>query len=93
LVPNDADTHNSLGVAYYGHGRVELAISETKRAIEINPEHEKAYMNLGIVYCFLEQYESAIDEIKRAIEINPKDTKVQRVMEYIHDQLDGKKTG
>ena len=50
-------------------------------------------MNLGLVCCFMAQYESANDQIKRAIEINPKDTKVQRVMEYIHDQLDGKKTG
>ena len=71
MVPNNADTHNSLGVAYYEDGRVELAISETKRAIEIDPEHEKAYMNLGVIYTRIGRLEDALVAFEKAIGINP----------------------
>jgi len=37
--------------------------------------------------------QSALIAFKKAVEINPKDTKVQRVLGYIYDQLGGQETG
>ena len=51
---------------YYG------AISDYTKAIEINPQYEKAYYNRGLSKRKLEDYYGAIDDYTKVIEINPK---------------------
>lgn len=42
--------HLNLGVAYMGLERVDDAIREWKRAVELDPDYMDAYMNLGSAY-------------------------------------------
>ncbi len=48
--PNSSIAHGSLGRAYQDLGRLEEAIREYKKAIEIFPDNYKAYYNLGVLY-------------------------------------------
>ena len=63
--------HNQLGVEYYNKGKMEKAIKEFQRAIEINPFYAEAYNNLGAVYLYKEEYEQAIPYLEKAIEVDP----------------------
>ena len=42
--------HLNLGVSYLGMDRVDDAIREWKRAVELQPDYMDAYMNLGTAY-------------------------------------------
>lgn len=45
-VPNDAELHNRLGIAYAAEGRRDDAIREFERAIELDCDHAVAARNL-----------------------------------------------
>jgi len=46
LLPENADAHNDLGVAYVRHGRIEAARRQWRRALELDPNHPSARSNL-----------------------------------------------
>ena len=67
----DAKAHNNLGGAYYHKGMLDEAITEYKRAIEINPKYAQAHINfnLAITYYYKKEYSLAIKHCDRAIEL------------------------
>ncbi len=68
------EEHYFLGVSYEKKGLYNDAEKEYLKAIELNPEHYKAYCNLGTVYSKTGRTEEAIKYYKRALQINPKDS-------------------
>ncbi len=66
-----SEKHNKLGVEYYNKGKMEKALEEFQKAIEINPFYAEAYNNLGAVYLYKEEYEKAIPYLEKAIEVDP----------------------
>jgi tetratricopeptide (TPR) repeat protein len=61
------------GVAYYGKGQFDKAISDYNKAIEINPRDAIPYYNRGLAYGKGKgQFDKAISDYNKAIEINPK---------------------
>ena len=69
--PNSNIAHGSLGRAYQDLGRLEEAIREYKKAIEIFPDDYKAYYNLGVIYDRQGALKEAVANYKRTIVINP----------------------
>ena len=69
--PNSSIAHGSLGRAYQDLGRLEEAIREYKKAIEIFPNNYKAYYNLGVLYDGQGALKEAVANYKRTIAINP----------------------
>lgn len=68
----EVETHLRLAERYLSHtGEVALAIEEYERAIELEPNNDKAYAELGRIYANQNKYEMAIREFKKALEINP----------------------
>jgi Tfp pilus assembly protein PilF len=47
--PNDADLLNDLGYSHYTHGQWAVAEQYLRRAVENNPQHQRAWSNLGMV--------------------------------------------
>ncbi len=45
------------------------------KAIEINPDNTKAYINRGVVKCKLEKYKEAIVDFNKVIELDPYNAK------------------
>jgi tetratricopeptide (TPR) repeat protein len=66
----DARFYNNRGIAYGEKGQYDQAISEFDKAIQINPNYDKAYNNRGIVYRLRGQYDQAISDFNKAIQIN-----------------------
>jgi tetratricopeptide (TPR) repeat protein len=62
-----AEAHTFLGWTYHFQGKFEEAISECKRAIEVDPEFGNPYNDIGAYLIGLERYDEAIPWLEQAI--------------------------
>ena len=69
--PNDAVTHNKLGVCYQHAKRLSEAIKEYKRAVKLNPRYAEAWNNLGSAYHGQGKLKDAVRQYRKAIDIKP----------------------
>jgi tetratricopeptide (TPR) repeat protein len=71
-VPDDPELHFNLGIVYDKLDRFEDMISEMRKTIEIDPDHENALNYLG--YSFADKginLDEAISLVERALKIKP----------------------
>ena len=70
--------HSTAGIEFYRGLTLQdeeewrEAVGHYNKAIELNPQNEKAYNNRGIAKSRLKQYNEAIEDYNQAIELNPK---------------------
>ncbi len=62
-----AEAHTFLGWTYHFQGKVEDAIAECKRAIDVDPEFGNPYNDIGAYLIALGRYDEAIPWLDRAI--------------------------
>ena len=74
LAPQESRVHNSLGTAYLINLRLDDAMSEFKRALEINPRDTVANLNLANLLRASGEYSLAVGYYRKHIEINPADS-------------------
>src|ERR1700747_3685728 len=63
-----AEAHTFLGWTYHFQGKLDEAIAECKRAIEIDPEFGNPYNDIGAYMIEMGRFEEAIPWLERAIE-------------------------
>jgi serine/threonine-protein kinase len=72
LNPNDAATHNAFGITHLAPlGRLEQAISQVRRAHELDPLSVRINNSLALCYYYLRQYDRAIDQFHKTIQMDP----------------------
>ena len=69
--PNDAETHNNLGIAYFEIERSEDAVNSYQNAISIKPDFSNAHNNLGAALEKLKRYEESISSFEKAFHLKP----------------------
>ncbi len=57
----------------YERGRWEEALSELRRAIEINPHNGAWYFNLGLTLDMMDRYDEALKAFQQAVQLDPHD--------------------
>lgn len=62
-----AEAHTFLGWTYHFQGKVDEAIAECKRAIEVDPEFGNPYNDIGSYLIALGRFDEAIPWLERAI--------------------------
>jgi Tfp pilus assembly protein PilF len=62
-----AEAHTFLGWTYHFQGKIEDAIAECKRAIEVDPEFGNPYNDIGSYLIQLGKFDEAIPWLERAI--------------------------
>jgi tetratricopeptide (TPR) repeat protein len=68
----NARVHNSLGAAYMAARRLDAALEQFRRAIELDPAFAEAHSNLGYVLLReLEDYDGGARHIERAMALEP----------------------
>lgn len=70
---NKANHYNKEGLVLYNKKKYDEAITEFKKALELNPNHYDAHYHLGISYYATGSLDESIKELKKAIDINPKE--------------------
>jgi len=63
--PDSYTAYNNRGVAYGRNGRLELALADFNRAVEIKPENREAYHNRAMAYFLKKQYAKSWEEIRK----------------------------
>ncbi|NES23214.1 MAG: tetratricopeptide repeat protein, partial [Symploca sp. SIO3E6] len=64
------------GNSYYDKGKLDKAIVDYNRVLEINPEFAFVYNNRGLAYSDKGELDQAITDYNQAVKINPKDAVV-----------------
>ncbi|MGA1874212.1 MAG: tetratricopeptide repeat protein, partial [bacterium] len=67
----EAKSHFQKGLEFSQIGKVDLAIHEYNKALELDPNLSMAHVNLGMSYIFKKEFDQAVDELKKAIMQNP----------------------
>lgn len=62
-----AEAHTFLGWTLHFQGKIDQAIAECKRAIEVDPEFGNPYNDIGAYLIGLERFDEAIPWLERAI--------------------------
>jgi tetratricopeptide (TPR) repeat protein len=63
-----AEAHTFLGWTYHFQGKLDEAIAECKRAIEIDPEFGNPYNDIGAYLIEQDRFDQAIPWLERAVE-------------------------
>jgi tetratricopeptide (TPR) repeat protein len=71
LIVKGGEEHNNLGRKAFAAGRIDIAIDEFKRAIEINSSNPSFYSNLGGVYFNIGVTKEAYEYQQSALKIDP----------------------
>ena len=70
LNPNSASIHERYAVYLARTGKLNEAVSEVKRGMELDPVSGRSFRNAGFVYYFSRQYDQALSLIKRVRALN-----------------------
>jgi Tfp pilus assembly protein PilF len=62
-----AEAHTFLGWTYHFQGKIQEAIAECKRAIEVDPDFGNPYNDIGAYLIGLESYDEAIPWLELAL--------------------------
>src|SRR5258708_36599854 len=62
-----AEAHTFLGWTFHFQGKIEEAIAECKRAIEVDPEFGNPYNDIGAYLIGLDRFDEAIPWLEQAI--------------------------
>jgi tetratricopeptide (TPR) repeat protein len=69
--PNDALSHNLLGICHQRLGKLKAAKHEYEIAIKINPSYAQAHNNLATVFHGQGKFAKAVAEYQKAIALDP----------------------
>ncbi len=69
----NAEDHYYNGVDLFGEGKLEEAVAEYARAIEMNPQFSDALHGMAQARYAMEQFDAAIAAAERILELDPDD--------------------
>lgn len=71
LHPHDAQSHDTLGIAYQRMRRFEDSLKEHQEAIRLNPDLARAHDNLALAQMALGSFDEAIASYEASLKIRP----------------------
>ncbi len=80
----DAVSLNISGDRYYQEGRLDKAVAEYHKALELDPANVNVRNSLGVCYGKQEKYAAALAEFKKALELDPNEVMAVYNIGLIH---------
>lgn len=78
--PDNAWGHYMLGLSAWKNGDPARAEGAFEKALRIDPNHVKSYVNLGRVLIDLKRSDEALVKLERAVDIDPQSSEVHRLL-------------
>src|SRR5262245_54177489 len=69
---DEADAHYRQGLSHKQQGKLDDAIDEFKKAIELRKDYAAAEFSLGLTYKLKGNFEEAASHLERAAKLQPK---------------------
>ena len=88
--PDYAEGWNKRATLFYLAGEQELAISDIKKTLALEPRHFGAYSGLGLVYMGLGEERKALDAFEKALEIHPHMDGAESYIRELRDIVKGR---
>ena len=76
IVPESAELHNILGIAHAADGRLDEAVVEFSRAIDLDPDDAPAYWHLGVALASQDRVGEAVGHLQRSVQLDPRNSRV-----------------
>ncbi len=70
-MPENARAHNNFGLGWVNLGRLDEAIAQYHKALELAPDYEIAHNNLGVALAKRGEPEQAMEEFRKALALLP----------------------
>ena len=86
--PNDDNTLNVIGLAYFKLGKLENAYTIYRKLIHRNPSSAILRLNLGVLLYKKKDYKQALAELKTAEKLEPDNRKIYLYKGMCLEQLD-----
>ncbi|MDX6695820.1 MAG: eukaryotic-like serine/threonine-protein kinase [Blastocatellia bacterium] len=86
LNPNYATAHHWRALALSASGKFDDALTEIKRAQEIDPTSLIINTALGDIYFLANKYDQAIEQCRKTIEMNPKFTPAHTILRQAYEK-------
>ena len=79
----DSQLYHNRGVARLHTGKLDPAIADFNRAIELNPGDAESYNSRGVAWFYKGAYDRASQDFSRAIELNPRFTRAYNQLAWL----------
>jgi len=79
----EAQTYFDIGASFYNTNKMEEAVKNFEKAVEIDPGFFTAHYFLGIIYFGQEEFDKAIAALKKYLELEPNAPNIEEVKEII----------
>ena len=71
LDPDEAQSHNNLGLALVETGKVEEGMEHYRKALELSPGYPEAHNNLGSALVRSRHFPEAVEQFEKALQSSP----------------------
>ncbi|OGB60123.1 MAG: hypothetical protein A2Y94_12090 [Caldithrix sp. RBG_13_44_9] len=71
IIPQDAEVHNFIGLAFHRSGKLDSAIIHFSKAVELDSQYYQAWNNLGYMQFLQGNYVAALGNFYKALKANP----------------------
>ena len=83
VVPETADVHNDLGIAYASRGLIDQAIAEFRQSLQIDPDSARTLWHLGSALASKGELEEAARFLSRSVQRDPANKDAQHDLETV----------
>jgi Flp pilus assembly protein TadD len=83
VVPDTADVHNDLGIAYASRGLIDQAVAEFRQSLQLDPESAQTLWHLGAALASKGELEEAAELLSRSVQRDPKNEDAQHDLETV----------
>jgi len=87
MSPDDAETKNSLAMAYFRTGKLAEAAAELEGVLKNEPHNFDALDGMGVVLLRQKKAEEAMKYLERALAVNDKDALLHAHFSVAYEQL------
>ncbi|PYR82042.1 MAG: hypothetical protein DMF87_03235 [Acidobacteria bacterium] len=83
VVPETADVHNDLGIAYASRGQIDAAIAEFRQALALDPNSAQTHWHLGAALAERGALKEAEEHLRTSVQLDPSNLEAAHDLESV----------